>query len=543
MRVLLTNTTLGIRGGSTLYLRDVAMELMRRGHSPVAYSTQLGPVAEELRAATVPVIDRLSDLGEAPDIIHGQHHYETLSALLHFPESPAIYYCHGWLPWEEWPLRHPNIIRYVAIDNVTRERLIVEGGIPSQKIELVLNFFDKRLFPPRKPLPDLPKRALAFGNDFDTVSVTALREACSRCGIELDACGLATGNATERPGDLLGSYDVVFAKGRAAIEAMAVGTSVVLCGYNKIGAMITPENFAALRHWNFGIRTLPQALTPERAALELQKYNPEEASRVSQCVRATCELQPALDQILQIYGKVVESGSRTGSGYHTDAARCAAEYLEYWANRYKTFSTAGAEREQWASRYHAAERLIAERDRQIRAQQVALEDRQHWIDRYHAAAEVIAERDREIREQHALIQDRQSWIERCAVAERAFCDLQADRTALEARCSATVDEKTRIENVLRQCYAETNHLRRELTQVRASATWRWSQRILKSQIVRLVFGGFIRSVAARSQAACEGLPAGKRVSPGAPTIEHASQETVIKIGDRRNCPQYAPISR
>src|SRR5450631_573101 len=124
MRVLITNNSLAARAGSELYVRDLAIELMRRGHQPVAYSTQLGAVAEELRAATVPVIDRLNSLGEIPDIIHGHHHYETLSALLRFPNTPAIYYCHGWIPWQEAALKHPNILRYVAVDDVCRERLI-----------------------------------------------------------------------------------------------------------------------------------------------------------------------------------------------------------------------------------------------------------------------------------------------------------------------------------------------------------------------------------------------------------------------------------
>ena len=105
MRILLTNNTLARRAGTELYIRDLAMELMRRGHRPVAYSTELGEVAEELRAATVPVMSSLESLGEAPDIIHGHHHYDTLAAMMWFPETPAIYYCHGWLPWEETPLR------------------------------------------------------------------------------------------------------------------------------------------------------------------------------------------------------------------------------------------------------------------------------------------------------------------------------------------------------------------------------------------------------------------------------------------------------
>ena len=93
MRVLITNNTLAGRAGSELYVRDLALALLRRGHSPLAYSTNLGEVARELLTATVPVVDDLDDIGAAPDIIHGHHHLDTMTALLHFDRTPAIYLC------------------------------------------------------------------------------------------------------------------------------------------------------------------------------------------------------------------------------------------------------------------------------------------------------------------------------------------------------------------------------------------------------------------------------------------------------------------
>jgi hypothetical protein len=89
MRILLTNNTLGPLQGTEMYIYDVALELQRRGHTPIAFSTRLGEVAKMLNAATVPVIDKLEDCGEPPDIIHGQHHYETLAAALYFPGAPV----------------------------------------------------------------------------------------------------------------------------------------------------------------------------------------------------------------------------------------------------------------------------------------------------------------------------------------------------------------------------------------------------------------------------------------------------------------------
>ena len=75
MRVLITNNTLADRAGSEVYVRDLALALLRRGHNPVAYSTRLGRVADELREATIPAIDDLRLLTAVPDIIHASNHH------------------------------------------------------------------------------------------------------------------------------------------------------------------------------------------------------------------------------------------------------------------------------------------------------------------------------------------------------------------------------------------------------------------------------------------------------------------------------------
>src|SRR5258708_23860059 len=95
LRVLITNNTLAVRAGTELYVRDTAMELLKRGHSPIAYSTILGEVARELQAAKIPVVDDLNDLAVVPDLIHGQQHMELMTALLHFPRVPAIQFIHN----------------------------------------------------------------------------------------------------------------------------------------------------------------------------------------------------------------------------------------------------------------------------------------------------------------------------------------------------------------------------------------------------------------------------------------------------------------
>src|SRR5262245_41598144 len=147
--VLFTNNTLAPRAGTEAYVRDVATALLRRGHHPVAFSLVLGPIAEDLRRATVPVVDDLARVTAIPDVIHGHHHLETMIAALRFPGVPIVHFCHGWSPWEEMPLRHPAIRKYVAVDEVCLDRLIREEGIPSDRAELLLNFVDLERFRPR----------------------------------------------------------------------------------------------------------------------------------------------------------------------------------------------------------------------------------------------------------------------------------------------------------------------------------------------------------------------------------------------------------
>src|SRR5262245_54815484 len=93
--VLITNIWLVNPAGSETVTRDLALGLLRRGHRPIVYSPALGTAADELTTRGVSTIDDLSDLGEAPDIIHAHHSIPCGEALIRFPHVPAIYVCHA----------------------------------------------------------------------------------------------------------------------------------------------------------------------------------------------------------------------------------------------------------------------------------------------------------------------------------------------------------------------------------------------------------------------------------------------------------------
>lgn len=327
LRILITNHFLRGRTGSELYVCELATSLLRRGHTPIVYSPQLGPTARELRKTTVPVVDNLDAVGAPPDLIHGQHHVETMSALLRFPNTPAVFFCHGWLPWEETPPQHPRILHYVAVDDTCFDRLVSESGIPVDRVSVILNSVDLEQFLPRPPLPPKPARALVFSNGAkESTHLGAVREACRRSGLTLDVIGADAGNVSKRPQEVLGQYDIVFAKARCALEAMAVGNAVVLCDFLGTGPMVSTGEFDKLRRLNFGIRTLSRQIDAGVLEKEIARYDACDAAEVSQRVRATAGRDVAVDQILALYQEVVDSFKGTARDQEAEG-RAEAAYL------------------------------------------------------------------------------------------------------------------------------------------------------------------------------------------------------------------------
>jgi hypothetical protein len=328
LKVLITNNTLAGRAGSELYVRDTAIELLKIGHTPIAYSVILGEVARELQAANIRVVDDLNDLAIAPDLIHGQQHMELMTALLHFPRVPAIQYIHNSRSWYEKPVHFPRIIRYVAVDHACRD-LLLQHAIPKKRIRVLFNFVDLARFRSRgKPLSATPQRALLFSNNAgEDTHLPAVREACARASIQLDVIGSRTNTATAEPEHILGEYDLVFAKARSALEAMAVGAAVVLCDYEGSGPMVTPANFARLRPLNFGRRALSKPLDAAVIREQIRHYNPAEAFRVSQTVRATAGHEPVINELSSLYEQVTREFQQNGYCEKLEEDRAAAAYL------------------------------------------------------------------------------------------------------------------------------------------------------------------------------------------------------------------------
>lgn len=329
LKILITNADLSDYAGTQVVVRDLALELFRQGHQPIVYSPKLGAVAEEIRKAGIVVTDCLASLDITPDIIHGQH-LAAINAWLQFPSVPAIHVSHGSKGAAEDPLCFPRVLRYVAVDQPCKERIESVAGIPSERIRVIYNAVDLKRFQPRSPLPAKPLRALVFSNNADnTTHLPAIRKACKQAGLQVDAIGCRSGNSLPNPEKVLPGYEIVFAKARCALEAMAAGNAVVLCDHMGLGEMVSSENVDALRPMNFGAGVLLRPLKPELIRAEIDKYDAAAAARVTQRIRSQVGLTDVAHCWIKLYTEVIEEFSRTPRDVNEEL-RALAAYWNQW---------------------------------------------------------------------------------------------------------------------------------------------------------------------------------------------------------------------
>lgn len=307
MKILITNFALSFHTGTELLVRDLASAFVSAGDQVCLYSPKLGGVAQECRALGAVVTNNIHTIDVTPDVIHG-HHSVVIAAALKFPCTPIVYACHGVIAGE-WPIKLPTIEKYVAVSNLTRARLS-EAGIEDHKIEVISNFADTDRFKTQRILPHTARKALLFGNYWrnGSAEVGAITEGCRRYGISIIDVRGALSRVASHPEFELPNYDVVFAVGRSAIEAMATGTSVILADLAGIGGMVMPANFDRLQSMNFALEaTRSNLLTADSVYKALLTYDRAQADAVTRRVRGELSLDAAAARWKNVYGEAIRS--------------------------------------------------------------------------------------------------------------------------------------------------------------------------------------------------------------------------------------------
>jgi hypothetical protein len=141
LTVLITDLSPAEAGASNATVA-LAQGLSRRGHRPIVFSPGAADTSiNALRQQGVTVASRLSQVGIAPDIIHGQGNVATVMALAFFPGCPAIFICDSPDAAADRPPLLPRIKRYTAADESCRDRLRRDGA-PADRIVLLPPMLD-----------------------------------------------------------------------------------------------------------------------------------------------------------------------------------------------------------------------------------------------------------------------------------------------------------------------------------------------------------------------------------------------------------------
>lgn len=302
MRVLVTNITLNVRGGTESFVKALARGLQARGHSILAFSSDPAQQERLLENDVIPVATDLERLPFRPDVIHAQHHLDAMTALASLPGVPAVYQCHGAV-WREAVPRHPRIYHYLAVSRTQAERMAIESNIAPEDLTVLLNGVDLEVFSTVRTLPPRPLRALFYNSRHAAVSPTvmAIREAADRHGLAIDFVGAHFDRVLLAPEHVLPDYDIVFASGRSAIDALACGCAVIVLGRTSCGDLVRPENYERYRQTNFSIAVNSSPPSAERIAQQLALYSASDGAAVSARLRRDADFNHSVDVLVRRY--------------------------------------------------------------------------------------------------------------------------------------------------------------------------------------------------------------------------------------------------
>lgn len=331
MKILITNNSLANLGGSEWVAIELAKTLFSRGHEVAACSSQIGEAGSLLRGMSVPTIPDPLASPFKPDIIHGQHHLDTMRALCAFPDVPAIYHCHGFVPWVEDPPAHPRILHYVGMCSSISRRICLLLGLPDQKVTTVPNWVDLRRFRFVRNPVQKPQKALLYLRSFDRNGwhASQLCQAFETMGIKLNLW-LPQGD-TLAPEVVLPEYDIVLASGRSAVEAMASGCAVLPISPSSCLDLVDLSNFDLFQSQNFSPKLSAGHFNAQAIMNAISSYDPARVAAVTAFVRSKCALDAAVDVLESLYMKTVKEFSEQcspPSTGHIDELRALTNYIQ-----------------------------------------------------------------------------------------------------------------------------------------------------------------------------------------------------------------------
>jgi hypothetical protein len=269
MRLVLANHGFAASGGTEVYLLTVAEHLQRLGHEVTIYAHELGPFAAHARNCGVAVHDALDELPDECDALLTQDAVVAYELAERYPNARHVFRTCSDVFDFELPPQLDGVVDTILVASERYARLVRGCAARAPLLRLRVPIDVDRLAP-RGSLRARPQRAVLLGNYADRHAL--VREAWEPHGIEVVTVG-----GREQRYDVataLAGADIVVAKARAALDAMACGRAVYVFDCFGGDGWVTPERYPALEADNFAGQATDRVIDSATLARDLAAYDP-----------------------------------------------------------------------------------------------------------------------------------------------------------------------------------------------------------------------------------------------------------------------------
>jgi len=274
MRVVIGAHALVHPAGTETYVGLIARELQRLGHDVTVHADELGPMAEHMEREQGAVLARTA--GELPgdcDAVLANDAMSTAALGARYPGARLVQVAHSDLFDHQLPVLVPGAVDAVVVcsERIATRMRALALDVPIVRLRLPV---DTDRFAGIGPLPETPRRAVIVSNYLDGARRSALVEAWGEHGVTCEQIG-APGRTELDPAPAMRDADIVVAKARAALEAMACHRAVYV--FDEFGGdgWITPESYEAFEADNLAGLATPMPRTPAQLAADLADYHPD----------------------------------------------------------------------------------------------------------------------------------------------------------------------------------------------------------------------------------------------------------------------------
>ena len=311
LKVLLAVHHLEKRGGSELYVYELAQALAERGVNVAVFALLRGALAVQLESESGVTVFGPSDmLGVqrfAPDIVHTPHltTFHLMGEML--PGVPRVHGILGVVPaLEQPPSNVAEARRVFAVSERVAERVLARAP-QLASVEIVRNWFDERQLVQLNPYTvpdDRPHRVLVVSRHRSPDRDAAL------AALEAERFAVVTrvgDRATDREitGTFLQQHDAVITIGRTVLLAGAVGVPCIVADQEMSDGLLTHDVVDRFAQKNFTGRSLRRAITAEHLRGEILRSKHIDREALSRKIRAEYGLGSRARHFMTAYESVL----------------------------------------------------------------------------------------------------------------------------------------------------------------------------------------------------------------------------------------------